>query len=155
MAMACGCWRSCVSATQLAQRRSLARMKAGPLPDPISFSQTFMMENRGTGQEGMDAEVLHALLAQGQEGTGHLILGHAVLGIPGHIHDGVADAPYLQRMPRRSALCFLFPHGDPCSVSCRNHVYYSTPPISCQDFLKKTQKVVKKTEKALFKRENI
>ena len=44
------------------------------------------------GQEGMDAEMLGAQLLEAVDGAGHLILGHAVLGVPGHVHDGVAQA---------------------------------------------------------------
>ena len=40
----------------------------------------------------MDAKVLGAQLHKPVDGTGHLILGHAVFGIPGHIHNGVAQA---------------------------------------------------------------
>ena len=41
------------------------------------------------GQQGVNAEMLSALSGQAEKGAGHLILGHAVLGIPGHIHDGI------------------------------------------------------------------
>ncbi len=44
------------------------------------------------GQEGVDAEVLHAQLHQAVDGPGHLVLGHAVFRVPGHIHNGVAQA---------------------------------------------------------------
>ena len=44
------------------------------------------------GQEGVDAEVLGSQLHQAVDGTGHLILGHAVLGVPGPVHEGVAQA---------------------------------------------------------------
>ena len=43
-------------------------------------------------QEGMDAEMPGTQLLQPGNGPGHLILGHTVLGIPGHIHNGVAQA---------------------------------------------------------------
>ena len=39
----------------------------------------------------MDAEVLDPQLLQAHDGTCHLVLGHAVFGIPGHIHNGVAQ----------------------------------------------------------------
>ena len=35
--------------------------------------------------------MLHAHFGKPQDGPGHLVLGHAVLGIPWHIHDGIAQ----------------------------------------------------------------
>ena len=42
-------------------------------------------------QEGMNAEVLCAQLHQPGDGACHLVFGHAVFGVPGHVHDGVAQ----------------------------------------------------------------
>ena len=42
-------------------------------------------------KEGVDAEVLDAQGHHAVDGTCHLVLGHAVLGVTGHIHDGVAQ----------------------------------------------------------------
>lgn len=42
------------------------------------------------GEEGVNAEVLRAQLHQPGDRPRHLVFGHAVLGVPGHIHDGVA-----------------------------------------------------------------
>ena len=39
------------------------------------------------GQEGVNAELLRTQLLQGPEGLGHLLPGHAVLGLAGVIHD--------------------------------------------------------------------
>ena len=43
------------------------------------------------GQECMNAEVLGAQFLQPVDGACHLVLRHAVLGIPGHIHNGIAQ----------------------------------------------------------------
>ena len=42
------------------------------------------------GEEGVDAELLRAFLQQAGIRFGHLVLGHAVFGIAGVVHDAVA-----------------------------------------------------------------
>ena len=44
------------------------------------------------GQECVKAKVLGSQLHQPHNGSSHLILRHAILGIPGHIHNGIAQA---------------------------------------------------------------
>ena len=62
----------------------------------------------------MNAEVLHSQLHQPVDSPGHLILGHAVLGIPRHIHNGIAQGEGAARIIAQThGLRHLVP-GDFC-----------------------------------------
>ena len=63
------------------------------------------------GKEGVNAEVLRAQLHQPGDGPCHLVFGHAVFGVPGHVHDGVAKREGTARVIPQTHRLGDRPHG--------------------------------------------
>ena len=59
----------------------------------------------------MNAEVLRAQLHQPGDGPCHLVFGHAVFGVPGHVHDGVAKREGTARVIPQTHRLGDRPHG--------------------------------------------
>ena len=50
------------------------------------------------GQKRVDSEILSPLCLQCAKGLKHLLCGHAILGIPGIVHDIIADLKHASRI---------------------------------------------------------
>ena len=96
--IAAGLFRTVVH-TDAAGKIDESNMRTGGIsqpccqPEKLSGQTGIIFIGSGIGsEERMDAEMLGSQTHQAVDSARHLIFRHAVLGISGHIHDGIAKA---------------------------------------------------------------